>query len=357
MNRIYLIVALFLVVASCKKQEKPTVVGTNENGEELIVNETGDTVVYEAPIVENDEEITEKEEERVVAVKSEKDGTYKFELNLKKGQKYPFKITTTGTNAQSDGKNSQTITQESTTALEYEVKEVRDSIFLLDVTYKRFSESMSDGKEKIGFDTNSAEPTNPEAKERWKFNNAVVGNTFQMEVSKNGNVQNISNLYKVRDKVKNAMKTGLNDEELKGLDQFLAAALSDEAMEQQFLESMAYYPKKKVKPGDTWSRNESEGSASSTVNYTFEGVKDNLATIKISGTSEGNDSRTDPNGSGMKIFQSLEGSVNGTVKIDVNSGWVNNAEMKKDEVIRMTQEFQGQKANFSSETKSTTKIN
>ena len=34
-----------------------------------------------------------------------------------------------------------------------------------------------------------------------------------------------------------------------------------------------------------------------------------------------------------------------------------NAEMKKNETIRMTQEFQGQKVNFSSETKSTTTIN
>ncbi len=356
MNRIFIMLSLVVVVASCKKQEKPAVVGTNEQGEELVVNETGDTVVYVAPVSDNSE-VEKQDNSEVAAIKPEKDGTYKFELNLKKGQEYPFKIKTTATNSQSDGKQSQTITQESSTAVAYEVKEIRDSVFILDVTYKQFAESMTDGKEKLGFDTNSAEPTNEEAKQRWKFNKAVVGNTFQMEVSKSGKVQNITNLYKVRQNVKNAMKAGLSEDELKGLDSFLAAALSDEAMQQQFEESMAYYPKKKVKPGDTWSRNESEGNASSNVNYTFEGIKDGVATIKISGTSSGNDSKTDPNGSGMKLFQSLEGKVNGDVKIDVKSGWVKNAEMKKNETIRMTQEFQGQKMNFSSETKSTTTIN
>ena len=352
MNRIYLILSLVLLVSACENQDKPVVVGVNEDGQQLTVNASGDTIVYDANQIEiQDEEIADANP----AIKAENDGTYKFGLNLKKGQKYPFKIATSSTNTQFNGTESQTMIQKATTALEYEVKEIKDSIFVLDVTYKQFSESMSDGKETIGFDTNKGEPENPMALDRWNFNKAIVGKTFQMEVSESGKVQNISNLWKLREQVKETMKEGLSAEELQGLDQFLAMALSDEAMQMQFEESMAYYPKKKVKEGESWSRNESEGNASSTVTYTFENIKDNIATIKIKGSSTGSDSRTED--SGLKIFQSLEGKVNGTVQINVNSGWVKDAQMSKDETIKMTQEYQGQKLNLSSETKSTTKIN
>ena len=355
MKKMILAITVISVVAACKKENKPAVVGTNDQGQELVVNETGDTVVYVAPAKSEEEIIDEKEE--VTAIKAETDGKYNFGLNLKKGQKYPFKIVTSATTSESDGKQSATTTQESTTSLEYVVKEVKDSTFVLDVTYKQFAEKLSNGKESIGFDTNAAEPTDEMVKQRYKFNKAIVGNTFQMEVSETGKVKNINNLWNVRDKVKNAIKTGLKTEEVAALDKFLQSALSDEAMQQMFEESLAYYPKKAVKPGDTWSRDESQGTASSKVTYTFDGITGDMATIKINGTSSGNDSQTDPNGSGMKIFQSLDGKVNGTVHINVNTGWISDAEMNKDETIRMTQEFQGQKANFSSQTKSKTKIN
>ncbi|MGI9526838.1 MAG: DUF6263 family protein [Weeksellaceae bacterium] len=357
MKKVILVCALAAAVISCKNDEKkPPVVGTNENGEELVVSETGDTVVYTPPAAEEKGSLFGGKEEHV-AIEKEADGTYKFKFNLEKGKKYPFKIVTTATNTQSDGKQSMTITQESTTALEYIVKEVTEEGFVMDVTYKQFAEKMSDGKQTISFDTNGAEPKDEAAKQRWQFNKAIVGNSFKMTIDEAGKVQDVSNLFKVRDKVKNQMKGDLKDEQVAQLEEFLKAALSDEAMIQMFEESVAYYPKKAVKKGDTWNRNESEGNAKSSVTYTFDGINNGLATIKIKGSSSGSDSQTDPNGSGIKIFRSLEGNVNGTVNIDQKSGWVKDATMNKNETMRMTQQKGEQKVNFSSETKSTTKIN
>lgn len=359
MKKIILAITLISVVVACKKEEKPPVVGTNEKGEELVVNATGDTVVYVPPVEKKEEPKVEEKKVEEVAFKQESDGTYNFQFNLKKGQTYPFTIATSSTNTQSDGKQSMTMTQESTTGLEYKVTEVKDSTFVMDVTYKRFAEKMSDGKESISVDTDKAQPTEEDLKMRWKFQKAIVGNTFTMEVDKHGKVQNISNLWKVRDKVKNSIKEGMKEEEVKALDEFLKAALSDEAMQQMFEESVAYYPKKAVKPGDAWERNEAQGKNSSNVTYTFDGVEGDIATIKITGKSKGNDSQSqkDPQGNKMTIFMSLDGTVNGTVQIDKNSGWIKTATMNKDETQRMTQQYMGQKVNGSSKTKSTTKIN
>lgn len=356
MKKILLTFLLATVVFSCKKDDKPAVVGKNDAGQELVINETGDTVVYVAPAKPEAEII--KEKENLDGIKAENNGLYHFGLNLKKGQTYPFKILTKSTSTESNGKQSQTMTQESTTTLEYLVKEVKDSTFVLDVTYKQFAEKYSDGKESFSFDTNS--PTAPKdemMKIRYDFNKAVVGNSFQMEISEKGKVKSINNLWNVREKVKNKLKTSLKPEEIKALDEVLAKAISDEAMQQMFEESMAYYPKKAVKAGDTWNRNENQGGASSKMTYTFDGVTGDVAVIKINGTSTGASSQTDPNGSGMKISQSLDGKVNGTVQINVNSGWIKDASMNKDETMRATQEFQGQKMNYSSNVKSSTKIN
>lgn len=356
MKKFLLPFLLAAAVISCKKDEKPAVVGTNDQGQELVVNETGDTVVYVAPARSEEEIIKEKESES--GIKAETDGKFNFGLNLKKGEKYPFKIFTKTSTTDSDGKQSRSMTQESTTTLEYQVKEVKDSTFVLDVTYKQFAEKYTDGKETLAFDTNS--PTAPKdelLKLRYDFNKAVVGNTFQMEVSDRGKVKAINNLWNVREQVKTKLKGTMKPEEIKALDEVLNVAISDEAMQNMFEESLAYYPKKAVKPGDTWNRNESEGSASSKMTYTFEGLNGDIATIKLNGVSSGAESQTDPSGSGMKIHQSLEGKVVGTVHINVNSGWIKDATMNKDETMRMTQEFQGQKANLSSQVKSSTKIN
>lgn len=356
MKKVILACAVLVMVSSCKNEnKKPVVVGTTQEGQELVINEKGDTVVY-TPTTPTEEVIADDKEEDV-AFKKNADGLYDFNFNLKKGEKYPFKIVTTAHNIQSDGKQSMTVNQESTTEIEYTVKDITAEGFVMDVAYKRFAEKMSDGKQSIGFDTNAAEPKDEAAKQRWKFNKAIVGNSFKMTVDKQGKVQDVSNLFKVREKVKTQMKADLKKEQLEALDQFLQAALSEDAMISMFEESIAYYPKKAVKKGDTWNKTESEGNAKSNVTYTFDGINNGLATIQIKGSSSGSDSQTDPNGSGVKIFRSLEGNVTGTVNIDEQTGWIKNATMNKDETMRMTQQLKDQKANFSSETKSTTKIN
>ncbi|MXV38945.1 hypothetical protein GO491_09715 [Flavobacteriaceae bacterium Ap0902] len=357
MKKVILVCAMTAAIISCKNEDKkPPVIGTNENGEELVVNETGDTVVYTPPVKEDNVELDEEEKEDV-AFEKDADGSFHFKFNLEKGEKYPFKIVTNATNVQSNGKESATLTQESTTELEYQVKDITEEGFVMDVQYKRFAEKMSDGTTSVSFDTNGAEPKEDAAKQRWKFNKAIIGNSFNMTIDEHGKVQDISNLFKVRDKVKTEMKSDLEPEQLNMLDEFLNAALSDEAMKQMFEESLAYYPKKPVKKGDTWSINNSEGNAKSDINYTFDGINNGVATIKISGTSSGSDSQTDPNGSGVKIFRSLEGKVNGTAHVDQKTGWVKNAVMNKEETMRMTQQLNDQKINLSSTSKSTTKIN
>lgn len=354
-----------MAVVACKKEKSEIkVVGKNENGEELTVSAEGDTITLkEAEALQNDklrkeEASTNLETEKVEKKKAfykNADGTYTFQFNLEKGKNYPFKVSTHTTSTQSDGENSQQISQNSTNELSYEVVEEKKQSFTLKVTFKRFQEKSSMQGESIGFDTNSGKPSNEMAAQQYKFFKAIVGSSYTIEIAKSGKVLNIDGLAPIREKVKSKLSKGLSEDEKKGLDQMLQASLSKQAMEAMFLESIGYYPTKPVKIGESWEINNSTDNAKSHMKYTLKNVSDSHADIQISGSSNGKDSNTLEQG--VKIFRSIEGSVSGTAKINAQSGWVNQANIDKKEILRITQEYQGQKQNMSSTTKSATKVN
>ncbi|MBV7441032.1 hypothetical protein KRX57_06330 [Weeksellaceae bacterium TAE3-ERU29] len=353
MKKSIFVLAVAALVFSCKKEDKPKIVGKNAQGQELIVNAQGDTVVYNPEANTKNTEV--KKEVRETAFEKNAEGEYVFQFNLEKGKTYPFSITTKANVSQSDGKNSQKVSQESVTALDYTVAEVKDSTYLMDVKFTRFQEQADGPSGKISYDTSAEKPTNKGAAQQWEFNKAIVGKTFSMEITKDGKVLDVTKLLPVRNAVKEALKSSLSKEELAALDNILNQTLSVEAMQSMFEESTSYYPKKAVKIDETWSKKEGNDKASSTMDYTFRGFNDGMADIAIKGTSKGSDSQS--NEQGVKLFRSLEGNVDGTVKIDEKSGWISSAKIEKKEVVRMTQQYQGQKMNFSSTTNSTTTIN
>lgn len=357
MKKVSILLFTLLLVISCKKESKPTVVGTDQDGKELVVNAKGDTVVYDSVKIENTE-VKEKVEVKEIekeAFTPKEDGAFTFQFNLENGAVYPFKIHSSATNTQALGKQSATMTQESSTEIEYQVTQVKVDSYVLNATYKRFMEKLSDGKESMGFDTNKAQPKNPLTQQRWKFNKSIVGNGFQMEIDKKGKVLKVSGLDKVKQKVSAAMSSELKEEEKADFGKLLDAMISEEGVKAMFQESVSYYPNKSVKKGDTWDRSEKQGNAKSSIQYTFDGVENGLANISIVGKSSGSQSEKGQQGS--TLFTSLEGSVNGKIKIDKKSGWIKSAEMKKVETVRMTEQLNDQKQNMSSTTKTISKIN
>lgn len=354
MKKVLVMLCVVGAMFSCKKETQPTIVGQNEQGQDLIVNAEGDTVVYQPETKTNEtEEVTTPKSD--TAFEKDAEGNYTFHFNLEKGKTYPFSISTESSMVQSDGKQSQSGKQSSITALDYTVTDVKKDSYVFDVKFTRFKEAMNDGKQSISYDTNEEKPTNEIAAQQWEFNKAMVGKTFSMEVSKEGKVLDVTKLLTVRNAVKEELSKDLSPEEKEGLNQILNQSLSVEAMQSMFEESISYYPKKAVKVDETWTKKEGNDKASSSMDYTFKGIEDNQALISIKGKSTGNDSQT--NQQGVKLFRSLEGNVTGDIKIDAKSGWLTSAEIKKEEVIRMTQQYQGQKMNFSSTTNTTTTIN
>uniref|UniRef100_UPI0039A6A2DA DUF6263 family protein n=1 Tax=Ornithobacterium rhinotracheale TaxID=28251 RepID=UPI0039A6A2DA len=280
---------------------------------------------------------------------------YEFGFNLEEGKTYPFSLTNNATVTQSNGKQSQTIKQTSTTAFEYTVAQVKDSTYVLDVKFTRFKEENKNDKKTISFDTDAEKPTDKSLARQWEFNKAILGKTFKMEITRSGKVIDVTNLLPVRNAVKEELKKDLSQEELEGLDQVLSQTLNITGIQTIFDELTSFYPKKAVKLGEKWSKSEGTDKAKSTMNYTLQAIDNGVVDIKIDGSSKGSDSQTSPEG--ISVYRSLEGSVDGLAKLDQKSGWISSADIKRKEVVRETQEYQGQKINFSSTTNTHTQIN
>lgn len=353
---------VMLGLSACKNDKKDLkIVGKNSAGEELTVNEKGDTIKLKETVKDIPEEgevvesTEEKKEAEVKAFTKNPDESYVFRFNLEKGKSYPFKVATNIKNVQSDGKESQQVQQSSENELSYKVREVKSDKYILDVNFKRFKEKISVQGKTMGFDTNVARPSNEMNANKYDFFKTVVGNSFTMEISKGGKVLNVTGLDEIRNKVKTKMEKGLNQEDKKVLEQMLQVSVSKEAMAAMFMESIGYYPQKPVKMGDKWEMNNNVGKAKAHMEYKLSAIDDNQASIKISGNSSANDSQTSKEG--MKVSQNLKGSVNGTAKIDVKSGWVNSVTIEKKEVLKMTREYKGEKMTLTATTTSSTKVN
>ena len=154
--------AIAMAVTSCKKDDK--VVGKDKDGNELIVNEKGDTI----PQTETNNEVKTDSitKPEVVAVTKGADEKYSYQYNLEIGKTYPMNLSIKNTQSASDGKQSQKMTSESKKQIDYTVKDFKDGVYTLEVKSKQYSEKMTDPTGKsISYDTSSAKPANKDIAE------------------------------------------------------------------------------------------------------------------------------------------------------------------------------------------------
>lgn len=143
----------------------------------------------------------------------------------------------------SDGKQSVKMTNESKKKIEYTVQDFKDGIYTLKVTFKQYSEKLTDpAGQTLAFDTNGAKPSNPMTAMSWQVYKSIIGKSYTLKVNEQGKVKNIEGLTAIRSGIESSLKSTLNVDEQKGLSEMLKISLSDEAIKSQFEETMNIYP-------------------------------------------------------------------------------------------------------------------
>lgn len=348
MKKILIVLVSMSLLTNCKKENE--VVGeNNQTGQDSITGENSNPEANDSIPAENAEASLQKAE----------DGSYTFRYNLKKGETYPFSLKVNMVQSMSDGTNTEKMTSSRTMDVNYFVEESNAGKFKLKATFKSFSEEFNSPQgEKLSYNTNSAQPTDKDVAQSWKIYKAITGESFQMEMDDKGKVLKISGLDKVNSAVQSKLKNDFNADEQKLLGELLKETLSEEFMKMQFEESLKIFPDKSMKIGDEWedSQNISEGPIKGTnkVTRTFKSIKGNIATITIKGVQNVNGKETQE---GIIMTFSNNANLDGTIDLDVESGWVKKLSINKSETVKRTMEGQGRKQTLTQTSTTKTTVN
>lgn len=347
--------AIAMAVTSCKKDDK--VVGKDKDGNELIVNEKGDTIPQSE--VSNDVKTDSLAKPEVVAVTKGTDEKYSYQYNLEIGKTYPMSLSIKNTQSATDGKQSQKMTSESKKEIDYTVKDFKDGVYTLEVKSKQYSEKMTDPTGKsISYDTSSTKPSDKSIAVSWSIYKAMTGKTYTMKVDQKGKVISVDGLDAVKSSILNSVKKQVTAEEFKFFTQVINSSLSKEALSSQFEETMNIFPNKTLALNESWSDNQKidKGPMKGNVSMkrTLTSVEPTNTTITVVGTQKlkGTESQQ-----GMSMSADNNANVDGKILIDTQSGWINKVSLTKKETLKRTVEAQGQKQTMTESVTTVTTVN
>lgn len=347
--------AIAMAVTSCKKDDK--VVGKDKDGNELIVNEKGDTIPQSE--ANNDVKTDSLAKPEVVAVTKGTDEKYSYQYNLEIGKTYPMSLSIKNTQSATDGKQSQKMTSESKKEIDYTVKDFKDGVYTLEVKSKQYSEKMTDPSGKsISYDTNSTKPANKDIAVSWSIYKAMTGKTYTMKVDQKGKVVSVDGLDVVKKSILNSVKSQVNAEEFKMFTQIIDNSLNKEAISSQFEETMNVFPNKTLALKESWSDSQKidKGPMKGNISMkrTLSNVEDKNTTIIVAGSQslKGNESQE-----GVKMSANSNANVDGKILIDTKSGWINKVNLTKKETLKRTVEAQGQSQTMTETSTTVTTVN
>lgn len=342
MKKSLVVLTILMVFSACKKDNEQ-VVGTNDKGEKLIINEKGDTVVF----AENDsvQVSGDKLFDHNSALHQNEDETYTFRYNLKKGETYPFLLKINQSQSMSAAGQSMNLSSSRTVDFDYFVEEVTGSKFKLKATFKGFSESFkSPTGETLSYNTASGKPSDKDVAQSWTIYKAITGQGFAMEVDNKGKVLSVNGLENVVSNTLSKLKNDFTAEEQSQIKELLKSSLSSESIKSQFEESLNIFPDKDLKIGEKWddTQNISEGpvKGQNKVTRTFKEIKDGKAKITVNGIQDvsGNDTQN-----GVSAVMKNHATLDGYVELDVETGWIKKVSITKKETINTTYQQGDQK--------------
>ena len=344
MKKITALLLVSIAMLSCKK-ETQTVTKVDPT--------TGKTVTVEVP------SDSVKEVAEIPAIKDSL-GIYKQSFKLEKGKTYPLiTVQQDKQNVTAPNGETQSGTSENRDEMSFTVNDFKDGVYSITINLLGKKSSQTANGKTVSVDTKAAEPKDEQLKMMYKVQKALVGNTLEMKMKENGDVVSITGFDPIYKKVNAAVAGTLKDaNQKKAFEQSFKQTFSEASIKEQFSQNLKLIPAKGVKVGETWTDTENaspDGSVKLTTTYKLLSVGNGVAEISVSG---GIPKKTDKNAqNGITHSMTAELSQNGTIKLDQNTGWVQqqNISIKTNQTETMSDGKQSQTMKSSST--STVKVN
>ena len=277
------------------------------------------------------ENVEKKEEENIIQKAiSDSAGVYTQKFILEKGKTYPFSSVQKEVQTIKDpsGKSMKG-TQEIVDERNIVVNDFQNGVYDLTINIlgKKMT-SIADGKTVV-IDTKQPAPKEEQLKNIWTINNTLVGSKFSVKMKENGEVISIKGIDELYKKVEKAITPFVKEaEQRKQFVEFFKQGFNEKMIKEEFSAGINILPKKGVKLGESWTISENidpEGKVKSNITYTLNKIENGVAEVSVTGNIPAKSNKQTQNG--ITMTMSVEGSQNGTLKIDENSGWVLSSKM------------------------------
>ncbi len=277
------------------------------------------------------ENVEKKEEENIIQKAiSDSAGVYTQKFILEKGKTYPFSSVQKEVQTIKDpsGKSMKG-TQEIVDERNIVVNDFQNGVYDLTINIlgKKMT-SIADGKTVV-IDTKQPAPKDEQLKNIWTINNTLVGSKFSVKMKENGEVISVKGIDELYKKVEKAITPFVKEaEQRKQFIEYFKQGFNEKMLKEEFSAGINILPKKGVKLGESWTISENidpEGKVKSNITYTLNRIENGVAEVSVTGNIPAKSNKQTQNG--ITMTMSVEGSQNGTLKIDENSGWVLSSKM------------------------------
>ena len=277
------------------------------------------------------ENVEKKEEENIIQKAiSDSAGVYTQKFILEKGKTYPFSSVQKEVQTIKDpsGKSMKG-TQEIVDERNIVVNDFQNGVYDLTINIlgKKIT-SIADGKTVV-IDTKQPAPKDEQLKNIWTINNTLVGSKFSVKMKENGEVISVKGIDELYKKVEKAITPFVKEaEQRKQFIEYFKQGFNEKMLKEEFSAGINILPKKGVKLEESWTISENidpEGKVKSNITYTLNRIENGVAEVSVTGNIPAKSNKQTQNG--ITMTMSVEGSQNGTLKIDENSGWVLSSKM------------------------------
>lgn len=245
--------------------------------------------------------------------------TYTLRLNLKPGQSYTQRMTTSQEETQRVGNTLSKSGQTMTFDIRYDVQQVSaEGIATVKATYIRTASTLKS----MGLETFYDSAGGGTPPKEFAVLASFVGKGFTMELARDGSVRSVSGMTEM---IESMRKDLVMDEE--GKEQFIKAMknmASDESIRDMMEGNFAMFPLTPVAIGESWTRTlrasmmfpvEEENT------WTLKSVEGNKATLEVTSLIRPAGEKTEVDLFGTMVDVKLEGTQSGTATLDLDSGW------------------------------------
>ena len=266
---------------------------------------------------------------------------HSFHYNLKKGDSFSHTTISDSKVSQEMMGQKMDIAMQTTMKVTFKVTDVKDGLYTLDLTYTLLRIDQEVMGQKMLMSSVSSENTNPMFTEINNMLNAMMNIPVSFTLTKNGEVKDI----KGAEKIQKAMIASLSNPDSAIATQFLDQ-YNEKSIKTILDQSISLFsPNNPVGIGESWEKemliNQVQIDIDATHKMTLLSVANNIATIKIETKIGKPDKTYTMEMNGMSIKSTIKGIQNGTIEIDLRTGWMKGADLKQD--LDMDSEVMGTK--------------